>query len=155
MAYNDLQQFIDALDAAGELKRITAPVSATLEISAIADRVSKSPCPHVSEHARKFDPQHCELGGSALLFEQVEGAKFPLLINAFGSYHRMEMALGCEEGGFEQVATRLEDLVKPQPPVGLIEKVKKSWSWLRSHQVRRRRCSATARVRKWSIPAML
>ncbi|HZW05608.1 MAG TPA: UbiD family decarboxylase, partial [Phycisphaerales bacterium] len=32
---------------------------------------------------------------------------------------RMEMALGCEEGGFESVAARIGSLVKPEPPAGL------------------------------------
>jgi len=96
-----------------------------LEVTEIADRVSKSPAARESEHAKAFDPHHHALGGKALLFENVEGSKFPLLINGFGSYRRMEMALDCEAGGFEALAARVEDLVKPEPPTGIIEKVKK------------------------------
>ncbi|MFP4554996.1 MAG: hypothetical protein ACLFRT_14205, partial [Actinomycetota bacterium] len=81
---------------AGELRRVTAEVSPLLEISEITDRVSKSPAARASDHAPAFDPRHAELGGHALLFENVQGADVPLLINAFGSYRRMEMALGCE-----------------------------------------------------------
>ena len=43
MAYKDLREFIARLEAAGELVRITAPVSRDLEITEITDRVSKGP----------------------------------------------------------------------------------------------------------------
>jgi 4-hydroxy-3-polyprenylbenzoate decarboxylase len=39
MAYNSLQEFVQALEREGELKRIGYPVKAELEISEIADRV--------------------------------------------------------------------------------------------------------------------
>jgi 4-hydroxy-3-polyprenylbenzoate decarboxylase len=125
MAYDDLQQFIAALDKQGELHRIRAEVSPQLEISEITDRISKSPAAAVSDHAKTFDPNHAHLGGQALLFENVEGSNIPLLINGFGSYRRMEMALGCEQGGYEALAAKVGDLAKPQPPVGLMNKVKK------------------------------
>ncbi len=125
MAYEDLQAFVSALAAEGELARVKVPVSPMLEVTEIADRMCKSPAARQSEHAKAFDPHHHALGGKALLFENVEGAKFPLLINAFGSYRRMEMALGCEAGGFESLAAKVEALVKPEPPTGIVEKIKK------------------------------
>jgi 4-hydroxy-3-polyprenylbenzoate decarboxylase len=125
MAYQNLEQFIDALEKAGELHRVSAPVSPKLEISEIADRLSKSPAASVSEHAKQFDPDHAHLGGKALLFENVEGSDIPLLINALGSYRRVEMALGCEEGGYEKLAEQVGELAKPQPPTGLMNKVRK------------------------------
>ncbi len=125
MPYATLQELVDQLDAAGELHRISAEVSPYLEITEIADRVSKSPAARLSEHAAAFDPVHAGLGGKALLFENVAGSKLPLLINAFGSYRRMEMALGCEQGGFEALADKVAKLAKPEPPTGLIEKLKK------------------------------
>lgn len=125
MAYSSLGEFIEALDRAGELHRIKTNVSPILEISAIADKISKSPAASPSAHARNFDPDHAHLGGKALLFENVEGSDMPLLINAFGSYRRMEMALGCEEGGFAALASKIENIVKPQPPAGLREKIGK------------------------------
>ena len=125
MTYPTLRDFVAALDAAGELNRVTAQVSPILEISEIADRVSKSPAAHESEHAKAFDPKHAHLGGKALLFENVEGSAMPVLINAFGSYRRMEMAVGCTTGGFAALADRIEKLASPQPPTGLIEKLKK------------------------------
>jgi 4-hydroxy-3-polyprenylbenzoate decarboxylase len=111
-----LREFLHELEQAGELHRVTAPVSAILEIAAIADRQSKSPCASRSRHAGAFDPDHAGLGGQALLFENVEGCDFPLAINVFGSYRRMELALGCEAGGFSAIAAQLEALTKPQPP---------------------------------------
>jgi 4-hydroxy-3-polyprenylbenzoate decarboxylase len=125
LAYSNLQDYIDALDKAGELHRVTAEVSPMLEVTEIADRVSKSAAANLSVHAKAFDPQHYELGGKALLFENIDGSKFPLLINGFGSYRRMEMALSCEAGGFEALADKVESLVKPEPPAGIVEKLKK------------------------------
>lgn len=129
MTYPHLRAFVEALEAQGELHRITVPVSSMLEVTEIADRISKSPCARPSRHAASFDPAHHGGGGKALLFENVqtpEGqAAMPLLINAFGSYRRVEMALGCEEGGLEALAARVEHLVKPEPPTGLMEKMRK------------------------------
>jgi 4-hydroxy-3-polyprenylbenzoate decarboxylase len=116
-----LGDFLEKLDAAGELHRVPVPVSPRLEISEIADRQCKLPCPSVSAHAARFDRDHCDLGGKALVLEQVEGSDFPLCINVFGSYRRMEMALGCTEGGFGAIADRLAELSRPQPPRGLWE----------------------------------
>ncbi|MEM1026463.1 MAG: UbiD family decarboxylase domain-containing protein [Planctomycetota bacterium] len=129
MAYPNLRDFVEALDASGELKRITTPVSCMLEITEIADRVSKSPCANRSDHSHTFDPKHDGQGGHALLFENVttpQGtAGMPLLINAFGSYRRMEMAMGCLGAGFEGLADKVASLVKPEPPTKLLDKVKK------------------------------
>jgi len=129
MPYAHLREFVEALEEAGELHRVTAPVSTMLEISAIADRVSKSPCANISEHAAAFDPHHHALGGKALLFENVTtpegGSAMPVLINAFGSYRRVEMALGAEAEGLEGLAKKVEALVKPEPPTKLMDKVRK------------------------------
>jgi len=129
-----LRDFLDLLETHGELHRIAAPVSPLLEVSAIADRVSKSPCAKPSAHARAFDPDHCDLGGKALLFENVEGCDFSLAINIFGSYRRMEMALGtdrytgtpCGSGGFESIAAKIASLTKPQPPGSFVEILSKA-----------------------------
>ncbi|MEM1353561.1 MAG: UbiD family decarboxylase domain-containing protein [Planctomycetota bacterium] len=130
MTMGSCGELIDRLDALGELHRVTEPVSCMLDIAAIADAVSKSPAANRSDHAQSFDPLHHTLGGKAVLFEQVllpDGTRsdIPLLINAFGSYRRVEMALGCEDGGLEALARRVEELVKPEPPTGLMEKMKK------------------------------
>ena len=123
--YSTLSDFIDALDQAGELHRVAAKVSPILEISQITDRVSKSAAPTTSVTAATTDARHAHLGGKALLFENVEGSDMPLAINLFGSYRRMEMALGCTEGGFEALADQVAKMIKPEPPIGLMGKLKK------------------------------
>jgi 4-hydroxy-3-polyprenylbenzoate decarboxylase len=91
MAYKDIQHFIRTLDRYDELKIIDAPVSPVLEITEIADRVSKS-------------------HGPALLFMNVKGSAFPVLINAFGSYKRMNMALQAPY--LDSVAEDISDLIR-------------------------------------------
>ncbi len=100
----DLQSFVAELEQRGWLKRISVEVDPELEITEITDRVTKA-------------------GGPALLFENVRGHQMPLLINTFGTKERMCLALGCED--FEQVADRVEALVKPELPTTLIQKLKK------------------------------
>lgn len=135
--YENTQDFIKALEHAGELKRVKAPVSPVLEIAEIADRVSKSPAPHApTASAKRSDPRFFGGGGHALLFENVQGSDIPVLINGWGSYRRVEMALGCNDagpgvsaghtpGGFEGLAEKIEKLVKPEPPPTLIAKLQK------------------------------
>ncbi|NUQ66943.1 MAG: UbiD family decarboxylase [Phycisphaerales bacterium] len=139
--YENLQDFVAALDKAGELKRISAKVDPVLEIAAITDRVSKSPAPYApSARARATDPRCFGKGGHALLFQSVEGSDIPVLINAYGSYRRLEMALGCNEpgpgveagpstttdgAGFDALAARVAKLVKPEPPPTLLAKLQK------------------------------
>lgn len=92
MAFKDLQDFIAALEARGELRRISVEVDAELEITEIADRVMRM-----------------EGGGPALLFEKVKGSEYPLLINAMGSEGRMALALGAES--LDAKAAEIEDLI--------------------------------------------
>ncbi len=103
MAYNSLQEFVQVLEREGELKRITYPVKAELEITEIADRVMKS-------------------GGPALLFENVVGKEIPVLINAFGSLKRMAMALGVDD--VEEIAREIEQLTRMKPPGSLWDKLR-------------------------------
>jgi 4-hydroxy-3-polyprenylbenzoate decarboxylase len=126
--YPDLQTFVAALEAAGELKRIKARVSPVLEIAQWADAESKAAAPNAPSRAtRDIDPRFHSRGGHALLFENVEGSNIPVLINALGSYRRIEMALGCHDegrtvggvvggGGLEALAARIAELAKPAPP---------------------------------------
>jgi 4-hydroxy-3-polyprenylbenzoate decarboxylase len=139
--HESLLDFITALEHAGELRRIKARVSPVLEISRIADLVSKSPAANLpSAAARRCDPAFHGLGGHALLFENVEGSDFPVLINAWGSYRRMELALGCEATGFEGIGARLGSLAQPKPPASfseLIDKARELMPLLRSPPRRR------------------
>jgi len=105
MNYPSLREFIDRLDREGELLRIKESVSPILEITEITDRVSKQPG-----------------GGKALLFENVEGSSMPVLINAFGSNKRMNMALGVQD--IEDIPKRIEQYIKIPPPATLLDKVK-------------------------------
>src|SRR6266700_6136987 len=107
MAYADLRDFIRALEKHGELKRIPFEVDPQLEITEFADRSVKS-------------------GGPALLFEnpksRFETAKVPLLINAFASMRRMEIAL--EVDSVDDVARRISELLEMRMPEGLLGKFK-------------------------------
>jgi 4-hydroxy-3-polyprenylbenzoate decarboxylase len=88
MAETGLRKFIGELQKEGELKRITTYVNPQLEITDIADRISKT-------------------GGPAILFEN-NGTDFPLLINSFGSDKRMAMAIGREN--LEEAGKEIEKL---------------------------------------------
>ena len=123
MPFADLQSFVAELEKRGQLQRITAEVDPVLELTEIADRVMKSPCPEGLAGAPATDPVHGGLGGRALLFENVRGSKIPLLINAFGSYERVKLALGCID--LEELAGRVQQMVKPELPTTLLEKMKK------------------------------
>ena len=79
MAWQDLRDFLDKLEKAGELHRICVEVDPILEMAEITDRMSKSPG-----------------GGKALLFERVKGSGFPAATNIFGSSRRVCMALEVE-----------------------------------------------------------
>src|SRR4051812_39574628 len=103
MAYQDLREFIRALEKNKELKRITVEVDPHLEITEFADRAVKQ-------------------GGPALLFERPKGSGVPVLINAFASMRRMEIAL--EVGSVEDVAARIVEILAMRMPEGLIGKLK-------------------------------
>lgn len=90
MAYSNLQEFVSLLETRGELRRIKAEVDPILEITEIADRVMREE-------------------GPALLFENVKGSKWPLLINAMGSESRMAWALGSDS--LDAKAKELEELI--------------------------------------------
>ena len=100
----DLQSFVAELEQRGWLKRIAVGVDPALEITEIADRVTTA-------------------GGPALLFERVRGSQMPLLINTFGTRERTCLALGCN--GFDEVAARVKDQLKPEIPTTLLQKLRK------------------------------
>jgi 4-hydroxy-3-polyprenylbenzoate decarboxylase len=92
-----MDAFARALEERSELVRIRRPVDAHLEVCAIADRVMKA-------------------GGPALLFEDVSGSRFPVLINSFGSRSRMSLALGVDD--LEEHTRALAELVQMGLPAG-------------------------------------
>lgn len=123
MPYKNLHDFIDDLHKQGQLVRITQEVDPLLEIAEIAARVMKQDSPEGPAGAPAHDPVNGRYGGRALLFENVKGHQLPVLINAFGSYRRMNMALGCEN--FDDLAARINQLVQPRIPAGLFAKIRK------------------------------
>src|ERR1035437_3534506 len=109
MAFDSFRDFVNALDRAGELKRISQPVATELEITEIADREMKSPG-----------------GGKALLFEQptVNGvvSPFPVAINTMGSHKRMAMSMGANS--VDEGANALGALMEAKPPTSFKEAIK-------------------------------
>ena len=122
MAYNDLREWIAALEKAGELKRVRAEVDPILEITEITDRVSKNTTELPPNETRLGWGTH-KIGGPALLFENVKGyAGSKVLINQFGSARRMNMALGVES--LDEIAERLRMFTDVKSPQGLLDKIK-------------------------------
>ncbi|HBY63310.1 MAG TPA: menaquinone biosynthesis decarboxylase [Solibacterales bacterium] len=103
MPYTDLRDFIRALEKQGELKRIPFEVDPYLEITEFADRAVKQ-------------------DGPALLFEKPKGSAVPVLINAFASMKRMQIALEVER--VDEVAARISEFLEMRMPEGLIGKLK-------------------------------
>ncbi|MFD3158342.1 menaquinone biosynthesis decarboxylase [Haloimpatiens sp. FM7330] len=103
MAYKDLQDFIDVLRKKELLQEIEVEVDSNLEITEIADRVSK-----------KF--------GKALLFKNVKNSSYPLLINSLGTYERMNLALEVEN--LDQIAEEILDFMDIANYATLMNKIK-------------------------------
>ena len=78
MPIDDIRQFTEELEKAGQLKRIKTEVDTNLEIAEILRRVSYT-------------------NGPAILFENVKGYEIPVLGNAFGSIKRLEIGLETTE----------------------------------------------------------
>jgi len=117
LAYDDLREWIKALEKAGELKRIREEVSPELEITEITDRVSKIGAPGKSS-AGKYAP-----GGPALLFENIKGHPgHKVFINQFGSERRMALSLGVER--LDEIAERIKGLMNVKAPEGFLDKLK-------------------------------
>jgi 4-hydroxy-3-polyprenylbenzoate decarboxylase len=103
MAYKDLRDFLNLLETKGLLKRITAEVDPVLEIAEINDRIVKS-------------------DGPALLFENPKNSRFPALVNAFGSFERMKLALGVDN--LDDIGTRILEFLAPEIPTNFMQKIK-------------------------------
>jgi 4-hydroxy-3-polyprenylbenzoate decarboxylase len=107
VAFTDLREFVARLETLGHLRRVHVPVSWDLEITEIVDRVSKAP------------------GGAnvAVLFERVEGAAMPVLVNAFGSEPRIAVALGVDR--LDELGERVAKLLDARMPGSLGERLRK------------------------------
>lgn len=108
MHYKDLRDFIEQLEAMGELKRISHAVDPYLEITEICDRTLRA-------------------GGPALLFENPVGSAVPLLGNLFGTPERVAYGMGEDSvNALREVGKLLAFLKEPEPPKGL----KDAWQTL-------------------------
>lgn len=104
MPFESLGEYVEALDRAGELKRITAKVNPNLEIAEIMRRLM---------YARDKP---------AVFFENVDGSDIPILGNAFGTLKRLQIALEIED--FTEIGDRVVDLTKLRLPSGMLDKLK-------------------------------
>ncbi|MFI4950799.1 MAG: UbiD family decarboxylase, partial [Caulobacterales bacterium] len=111
MAYRSMREFMGKLEAAGELVRVSEPVSTVLQMTEIHRRLLAE-------------------GGPAVLFENVvradgQRSAMPCLVNLFGTVKRVAMGvtLGGRErqtaGDLREVGELLAFLRQPEPPRGL------------------------------------
>lgn len=101
MKYKDLRDFIDKLEARGELKRISQPIDTELEMTEIADRTLRA-------------------GGPALLFENPKNSEIPVLANLFGTPQRVALGMGQDNvQALREVGKLLAYLKEPEPPKGI------------------------------------
>jgi len=106
MAFNNLGEFLAALESAGELVKIKGYVDPRLEMAEITDRISKTASRN-----------------KALLFENT-GYDFPVLMNAYGSEKRMCIALGVSN--LDDISQEIESLFKllAGPKESIVDKLK-------------------------------
>ncbi|MGM9486410.1 UbiD family decarboxylase domain-containing protein [Ideonella sp. YS5] len=103
MKYRDLRGFVEGLEGCGELRRVAAPVSPQLEMTALADRVLRA-------------------GGPALLLTNVPGFEMPALVNLFGTPRRVALGMGADDvAELRDVGRLLAALKEPDPPTSLRE----------------------------------
>jgi len=100
----DIHQYIEKLENAGELKRVKTQVDTNLEIAEILRRTMYA-------------------NGPALLFENVKNYDMPVLGNAFGSIKRLE--IGLETSNFTEIGQRIVDMTKMAIPSGFFNKIRK------------------------------
>lgn len=107
MRYKDLREFIDQLEAMGELKRITQPIDPNLEMTEICDRTLRAE-------------------GPALLFENPIGHDMPVLGNLFGTPRRVALGMGEDNvTALRDVGKLLAYLKEPEPPKGFKDAIEK------------------------------
>jgi len=107
MPFTSLRDFIDRLEAAGRLCRVSEPVSSVLELTEI--------------HTRLLAEQ-----GPAVIFEHVlkaDGSRsvMPVLTNLFGTVERVAWGMDREPHELRQVGEMLAFLKQPEPPGGFRE----------------------------------
>ncbi|MGY2575735.1 4-hydroxy-3-polyprenylbenzoate decarboxylase [Vibrio sp. C8] len=100
MSFKNLRDFLDHLEANGQLKRISHPIDPHYEMTEISDRTLRQ-------------------AGPALLFENPIGYDFPVLTNLFGTPERVAIGMGRENvQDLREVGKLLAYLKEPEPPRG-------------------------------------
>jgi 4-hydroxybenzoate decarboxylase subunit C len=94
MSFRDLRSFLDDLEVRGQLKRVRVEVDPRFEVAEIAQRVVREE-------------------GPALLFERVKGSKYPLAINFFGTFERIERAIGMHPEALGARLVRFAEELNP------------------------------------------
>ena len=112
MAFTDLQSFLELLEKEGELKRVTEVVNPELEVTEIATRAVKENLP-------------------ALLFENVKGSQYPLVINSMATMRRIELALGRPPDALGEEIVRFMEDVNPPSAGALWRNRKTAWRLLK------------------------
>ena len=140
MAYRSFQKFLDALEQAGELKRVGVPVDTDLLIAEWANREMKSPG-----------------GGKALLFEQPTDRRAAIAISRRDQHHGLAQAHGagaCKSRHVDDLAQEIQLILKAKPPTDLRE----GWSLLKqgiqSAARAAQACQGSAPARKWCTALM-
>jgi 4-hydroxy-3-polyprenylbenzoate decarboxylase len=101
MKYNDLRDFIQQLENAGQLKRVSIEIDPYLQMTEVCDRTLRAQ-------------------GPALLFENPKGFGIPVLANLFGTPQRVAMGMGEESPeALREVGKLLAFLKEPEPPKGM------------------------------------
>ena len=94
----DLREFIKLVEERGQLRRIKALVDSDLEAAEIANRM-------------------LQVGGPALLFENIRGTSVPVVINLMGTVERICWAMKMEKPEeLEDLGRKLAMLQQPKPP---------------------------------------
>ena len=108
MKFRDLREFLDTLEANGDLVRIKEEIDPNLEMTEIADRTLRG-------------------GGPALLFENPKGYDTPLLANLFGTEKRVALGMGADSiEALREIGELLAYLRQPDPPKGMRDLIDKA-----------------------------
>ena len=104
MVFDNLSEYINAIDSIGELKHVTTEVNSDLEVAEIMRRLmytGKSP---------------------AILFENIKGYNIPIFGNAFGTLKKLQIALDLQD--FSEIGNRIVELTKLKMPSSVLGKIR-------------------------------
>ena len=109
MPFSSLRDFLKTLEDAGQLHRVSAPVSTALEMTEIQTRLLRD-------------------GGPAVIFENPIGPDgqsydMPVLVNLFGTVDRVARGMDRSPDQLRAVGETLAFLKQPEPPGGWREAV--------------------------------